>query len=377
MLSPSAARHACAPWVLSAAVWFGVVGCGAQMGAGGRMVLTLPTEIPAAPAAAKGYVGAQACAMCHEQIYNYYRDHGHPKKLRPAAEARAWGVPLPDGYTWNDISYVIGGATRKARYIDQQGYIITKTGPNKDKPGRNQYNMATGRWVDYEARKVTKYDCGPCHMTAYSKDGNQDGRPGMVGTWVFPGITCEECHGPGKPHVAAPNKTNVKVDRSDAACGKCHIRGAKERIPAGGGFISHHEQYNELLASPHAWKVTCVTCHDPHKRAAISRKLGCENCHVKEATDFKGSRHEKSLVQCTECHMPAAGRSAESFGKYVGDIKTHIFKISLGPTDEMFSPDGKFATGKLTADFACLSCHAGRDKAWAAAQAKGIHTRGK
>jgi hypothetical protein len=43
----------------------------------------------------------------------------------------------------------------------------------------------------------------------------------------------------------------------------------------------------------------------------------------------------------------------------------------------MFTPDGKFATGKLTADFACLSCHAGRDKAWAAAQAKGIHARGK
>jgi hypothetical protein len=75
--------------------------------------------------------------------------------------------------------------------------------------------------------------------------------------------------------------------------------------------------------------------------------------------------------------MPAAGRSAESFGTYVGDIRTHIFKISLGPDDRMFTPDGRFATGKLTADFACLSCHASRDKTWATAQAKGIHARGK
>ena len=35
---------------------------------------------------------------------------------------------LPEGYTWNDISYVIGGYW-KARFMDKKGYIIT------DKPG--------------------------------------------------------------------------------------------------------------------------------------------------------------------------------------------------------------------------------------------------
>ena len=355
----------------------GLAACATEMGADGKMTLKLPSEVVAGPWADKGYVGPRACLSCHEQIYNYYRDHGHPKKLRPATEAREWGVPLPEGYSWDDVSYVIGGATRKARYIDQQGYIINKTGPKKDKDGKNQYNTATGRWVDYNPGQVLKYDCGPCHMTAYSKNGNQDNRPGMVGTWAFPGITCEECHGPGKAHAAAPSRTNIKVDPSDAACGKCHIRGAKERIPAGGGFIQHHEQYNELLASPHAGKVSCVTCHDPHKRAAISQRMGCDKCHAKQAADFKGSRHEKSLVRCIDCHMPAATKSAENFGKYIGDIKTHIIKISLGADDQMFTPDGKFATGKLTADFACLSCHASRDKSWAAAQGKGIHARGK
>jgi Cytochrome c554 and c-prime len=372
-------RFAPLAFVCCVAGIFALAGCAGRMGPEGKMTLKLPSEVVSDTWAAKGYVGPRACLSCHEQIYGYYRDHGHPKKLRPAVEAREWGVPLPEGYTWDDISYVIGGATRKARYIDQQGFIITKVGPKKDKPGKNQFNTATGRWVDYNAGQVAKYDCGPCHMTAYTKDGSQDGKTGIVGTWAFPGITCEECHGPGKAHVAAPSKNNIKVDRADAACGKCHIRGARERIPAGGGFISHHEQYNELIASPHAGKVSCVTCHDPHKRAAISQKpeAGCDKCHAKEAADFKGGRHERSLVKCTDCHMPAAGKSAENFGKYVGDIKTHIFRISLGPDDQMFTTDGKFATGKLTADFACLSCHASRDKAWAAAQAKGIHARGK
>ncbi|HET7876508.1 MAG TPA: hypothetical protein VFN71_13390, partial [Methylomirabilota bacterium] len=151
-----------------------VVGCAAGMG--GRAALVLPSERVSEAWADKGFVGPQRCAQCHSQVYNYYRDHGHPKKLRPATEAREWGVPLPEGYQWGDISYVIGGATRKARYIDQQGFIITKTGPNKDKPGKNQYNVATGNWVDYNAGKVAKYDCGPCHMTAYQKEGSQDNR---------------------------------------------------------------------------------------------------------------------------------------------------------------------------------------------------------
>src|SRR5574341_540849 len=349
-----------------------LVGCASQMGASGK-VLQLPSEMLAEQWAAKGYVGPRTCTACHEQIYDYYRDHGHPKKLRPAAEAREWGLPLPEGYTWDDISYVIGGATRKSRYIDQKGFIITKTGPNKDKPGKNQYNLATGRWVDWNAGKEMKYDCGPCHMTAYTKEGSQDGRAGIVGAWAFPGITCEECHGPGRAHVAAPIKGNIRIDRSEAACGKCHIRAAKERIPASDGFIEHHEQYNELVASPHAGKVACVACHNPHKRAAISVKAACGTCHAPQDAAFKGSRMEKSGVKCVDCHMPPASKSAEAFAKYVGDIKSHIVKIDIRPDAVMFTPDGKFATGIVTLDFACLRCHGSRDRAWATAVAKGIH----
>jgi hypothetical protein len=339
--------------------------------------VSLPSESVSAQAKAKGYAGAQACAVCHAEKYDDSRASGHTKKLRPAAEARAWGIPLPEGYRWSDITYVIGGARWKARFIDTQGYIITSTGPKKDKPGKNQYNLATGRWVDYSPGKKLPYDCGECHTSGYSKAGNQDGLPGIVGTWAFPGITCEECHGPGAAHVRAPSKANIKVDRSPAACGKCHVRGAPDKIPAGGGFIQHREQYNEHLAGPHAGKVDCATCHDPHKRAAVSVKKGCGDCHAGAAKDFAGSKMQLSGVTCVSCHMPPAEKSAESFGKYVGDVKAHIVKISVDPADTMFTPDGKFATGKLTVDFACLGCHGSRDSQWALANAKGVHRRGK
>ena len=73
-----------------------VVGCAAGMGAGGRTALILPSEHVSDAWADKGYVGPRARA-CHSQVYNYYRGHGHPKKLRPATEARECDVPLPEG----------------------------------------------------------------------------------------------------------------------------------------------------------------------------------------------------------------------------------------------------------------------------------------
>ena len=339
--------------------------------------LPLPSEKVSREAKAKGYAGPETCAECHINKYDDYRASGHPKKLRPAAEARAWGIPLPEGYDWDDISYVIGGANWKARFVGKDGYIITKTGPNKDQPGKNQYNLATGRWVNYHPGEKKPYNCGKCHTSGYTKEGHQGGLPGIVGTWAFPGITCEECHGPGAAHAKAPSKDNIKVDKSPAACGKCHIRGTKEKIPAKGGFIRHHEQYNEYLAGPHAGKLGCATCHDPHKRAEVSIKKQCQTCHPKQAKQFKGSKMQLSGVTCVDCHMPPAGKSAEAFAKYVGDVKSHIVKISTNPADKMFTADGKVATGKLTLDFACLRCHGARDMKWALANSKGIHTRRK
>ncbi len=339
--------------------------------------LLLPSEKVSREAKAKGYAGPQACAECHSDKYNDYRASGHPKKLRPAAEARAWGIPLPEGYDWDDISYVIGGANWKARFVDTQGYIITKTGPNKDQPGKNQYNLATGRWVDYHAGEKKPYDCGACHTSGYSKEGHQDGLPGIVGTWAFPGITCEECHGPGAAHAEAPSKENIKRSTSPDLCGQCHIRGTKEKIPAKGGFIRHHEQYNEYLAGPHAGKIGCVTCHDSHKRAEVSIRRECTACHSKQGKEFKGSKMQLSGITCMDCHMPPAGKSAEKFSKYVGDVKSHIVKISTNPADKMFTPDGKFATGILTVDFACLRCHGAQDTKWALENSKNIHTLGK
>ncbi len=322
------------------------------------------------------YVGSEACFKCHPQEYNDFRVSGHPYKLSKAEDAMKRQLPLPPGYSWDDISYVIGGAYKKSRYIDKKGYIITAAKDGSDL--KTQYNLETGTWSYYHKGQKKPYTCGKCHTTGFSKKGNQDGLEGMKGTWAFPGIQCEACHGPGSDHVKSGDKAKIKVDRSSAACGKCHIRGPKDKIPAKGGFIRHHEQYNELLASPHK-SLNCVTCHNPHKKYKFSIKTKCESCHVSQAKAFKGSSMEAVGVKCVDCHMARATKSAVAYGKFSGDIRTHLFRINTDASAKMFYKEGKksFSNDFITLEFACLNCHKNKDKAWASKMARGVHTAGK
>ena len=196
---------------------------------------------------------------------------GHPYKLNKvdgAPPTYPWSsVPYtPTGYTWDDVTYVIGGYGWKARFVDNQGYIVTGEAV--------QYNLATQDWVGYHADEdpgTKPYNCGKCHTTAWiDYDDNahphrQDGLPGMAGTFSQPGVTCEACHGPGQAHVDSYGDPDlITVDNTSLMCGNCHTRDENRRIAASGGFIKHHEQYDEMVNSPHRG-MSCNTCHDPHK----------------------------------------------------------------------------------------------------------------
>jgi len=309
------------------------------------------------------FQGSEWCQDCHEGKYSDWKASGHPYKLMKSEEARNRPIPLPGGFKWDDISWVIGGYKWKSRYIDNDGYIITTTYDEDGTPipGVNQYNYLTGAWSDYHAGEEDKhYNCGACHTTNWVANetpedlsGNQDGLPGMHGTFDAGGIHCEQCHG---------NGYEMKVDRSAAFCGTCHIRGEADTIPASGGFIRHHEQYNEFLASPHSF-FECTFCHDPHKRAEFSIKAECSNCHSALARAYEMTPMAGQDVECEDCHMAYATKSAQALGDFQGDIKTHLFNINIDPDANMFTEDGKFVAldemgeGAVTMDFACKRCH--------------------
>lgn len=330
------------------------------------------------------YVGSAACSECHQKTYDTFMKSGHPWKLNKVVDGKAPDYPftsipnLPEGYTWDDISYVIGGYNWKARFMDKDGYIIT------DKPGAtvsdtnylNQYNFANSvvgkdaGWVKYNSGRVQmKYDCGTCHTTGYSNyppDSHQDNLPGIVGTWAEPGIQCEACHGPGSQHMADPRGVRMEVTQSSTLCGQCHRRDAVEAVNAAGGFIEHHEQYEEMFQSKHV-VIDCVICHDPHSGVVQLReakkddpnvkttRTQCANCHFKEAQNRKVEAH--AALDCITCHMPRITKSAwGDAAKLTGDIRTHLMAIDPNQFGQ-FSEDGKTALSQLGLDFACRHCH--------------------
>jgi hypothetical protein len=324
------------------------------------------------------YVGSEKCFKCHKEQFNDWQASGHPWKLRKAEKARYAKIPLPPGYSWEDISYVIGGVNKKALYIDLEGYIITSAKDGTE--ARTQYNIQDGSWSFYYKGEKRPYKCGPCHMTAFSPEGRQDGRPGMIGTWTEDGIGCEECHGPGSDHIQSQDKQNITVNRSVVLCGKCHQSGGNVLQPqAKGGFIRHHEQINELLAGSHIG-MDCVLCHDPHKRAILA-KIKCDICHEDIAKHFSSNVHAKTGMGCIECHMPKISKSAITVNSYTGDVRTHIFRINTNPDADMFKTieeKGKkstFAKGFVTLDYVCLGCHGSRDIKWASKNAKKFHKK--
>jgi hypothetical protein len=323
------------------------------------------------------YVGAEKCAQCHRDKFDEWQASGHAHKLRDAEEARLSGLPKPSYVkSWDDILFVIGGYRWKARYVGQDGFIITQSEDGSIQ-GQNQFNLETRKFSDYHAGEVKPYSCGSCHNTGYNPEGNQMGLPGLVGTWALQNIQCEACHGPGSEHASGPSKDNIQIDTSSALCGQCHSRGDDMSvIPAKGGFIRHHEQYQELLQSPHK-NLGCVTCHDPHETSGLSIKTECATCHPSQATEFAGSDMDQAGVTCTDCHMPEASKSAVKRGPYEGDVMTHLFRINTDAKASQFTDDGKFANGYLTLKFSCLPCHADRDADWAAQYAPQAHEIGK
>jgi len=331
---------------------------------------------------ADSYVGSDTCQACHEKQYNQWTASGHPYKLMKGEEAKNRPIPLPQGFVWDDISYVIGGYKWKSRYMDSDGYIITTTFDRvgNPMPGVNQYNYLTGQWSNYHAGEENKpYDCGSCHTTGWVADAdattdndlsdNQDGLPGIHGTFEFGGVHCEACHGPGN---------EMSIDDSAAFCGTCHIRGDQDTIPASGGFIRHHEQYNEFLAGPHA-RMSCNTCHDPHVRGEFSITRECNVCHRDIAESYATTTMADYEVECEDCHMPYATKSAQALGVGEGDLQTHIFYIDTDPNANMFTADGKFVNlddnGKaaVTMDFACKRCHETAELTELAKFAKNFH----
>lgn len=348
------------------------------------------------------FIGSEECGVCHTVQYASFIQSGHPYKLNKVVNGQqpvypfttlngvlqritdddtAVGDPKPGTdntlgtpVTWDDVSYVIGGYFWKARFIDNNGAIVTGS--------QVQYNFATDGLVAYHDNDTDKpYNCGNCHTTGWQhqddvlNNNRQDGRQFMDGTFFKGGVHCEACHGAGSAHAKfsgaitrdAQPRSLTDLTAADAgfgdpiACGECHTRDGERdypayesafdsalvaaavadtrpdvmggRIAASGGLIKHHEQYDEILGiDPDTLQTTrspgfmathgdCDTCHDPHGSSVnVDNPLytGVPGVDPSNGAclachpDYDTQLREPGMknLQCIDCHMPDLAKSA-------------------------------------------------------------------
>jgi hypothetical protein len=370
---------------------------------------------------AQTYVGSGSCQACHDNatwdfIYTNWSESGHPYKFSVINDSTppvyplealnfqsSWMSGLGDGtLSWDNIAGVIGGYGWKVRFVGNDGHIIGTAGSMYSTGlGHNQFNFAGGvdhGWVDYHPgdEKIYNYSCFKCHTTGGDTLGTWLPNVPGLGTFSEGGVGCEACHGPGSAHIAAPSASNIDrvyeqahqdnsigglsidgvVKTPDGSgddvtfmCGTCHNRSYTDPINSSGGFIKHHEQWDEFIATKHNLNAghDCITCHDPHKRghsgwgpAIGAIKVDCGTCHNDQVATINHTGTQK----CIDCHMPYAVKSGTSRGQsgYKGDVRSHLFVINPD-TASMFTPDGSAVlddgtrSAALSPHFACLGCH--------------------
>lgn len=331
-----------------------------------RLAASVPPPPVVSPQGIREFVGSEACAPCHPQIFREHRASLHASTLRPIEEARVAPFfrtrqtledPRP-GLVYSFALRASGPAIRVERPADgasdelkprfavgsgRFGITFLFERDGRFMEGRASYYPPVKRWwwtpgqEEYTfgsapAGRILNEDtalaCFLCHSTAVVRSGGRI----LPERSIFD-VGCERCHGPGRRHVEA-----MQAGRKTASiysyrlaspetimrlCGECH-RGPGE-IPEeatetsldlarfAGTALALSRCYRESRG-----RLSCVTCHDPHRRVSHDRRAYervCLSCHSGGARDQKPCPVNPT-TGCIGCHMARETVSPETRSEF-------------------------------------------------------------
>ena len=323
------------------------------------------TPPPAASPDANGYVGNQACAGCHSSIYNSYLKTSMAKASGLAIDNfipadfvhRKSGVHFriyaDEGKVWlgferakhpevrgkRQLLYYIGSGRRGRSYLFAENGFLFES-PVNWYTDRRVWDMAPayGNASQIPMNLPAFTSCLHCHVSGLQPpiQGTQNRYP--TPPFLYSGVTCERCHGPGAAHTkggAIVNPEKLDPERRDAVCMQCHLEG-KAAIERPGRHVYDYRPGQQLgdyiryfvladsqrglgavsqveaLAQSACKKKSgdamwCGSCHDPHYEPSAAERVSyyrqkCLECH---GSKF-GATHHTDQADCTACHMPAS-----------------------------------------------------------------------
>jgi Cytochrome c554 and c-prime len=308
-------------------------------------------------AARADFVGTGKCASCHSEIANTQKETHMAQDSMPAPLSDLLRTHEKINFTLGPYSYQIArtgsdevfSVTNGTQSISElltwafgtgnngQSYLLEHEGklyearlsyfraydrfaitPNHPTTPDDSLEKAIGRHISPdEAPK-----CFGCHTTASTAGDKFDPAHAM------PGITCEQCHGPGATHVAARKsgleESGIGTEFSPAHlspaesvdfCGACHRTWWDVNLAGLTGigtlrFPAYRLEKSRCWGKGDA-RVTCVACHDPHQplvKDSAAYDNRCLSCHVNGAgvkltADHPGTACPVAQRDCASCHM--------------------------------------------------------------------------
>jgi predicted CXXCH cytochrome family protein len=300
------------------------------------------------------YVGNQACAPCHVEIYRAYsktpmaQSSGrvseglNPGEFRHSGSGTDYRIE-PTGLvtasrgalrTQQQLAFSIGsGAAGKSFLYWREGFLFeapvtwfSRLWRWDVSPGYENDDMS--RW-----NRPAEPECLNCHASQIRSSAAYSNRYADP-PFTQDGVGCERCHGPGSEHVQGKgtlvNPARLPPAQRDSVCAQCHMSGEVRINRSGRSWMDYRpgsrlsdsvayfvkETGSELKAAGYVEKLAasrckaasgdrlwCGSCHDPHRTPAPEQRVAwyrtrCLTCHATSSCGRPGD--------CTACHMPKA-----------------------------------------------------------------------
>ncbi|MFN3649573.1 MAG: multiheme c-type cytochrome [Armatimonadota bacterium] len=340
--------------VLAPVALLALPGCRPAAGPSPAPSLPIPVLKPVSVEELDQYAGSQECISCHPDYAGQLQTHHALTLANVSAEVDGPRFQRPSGLKDNyyDVTYttrlkgsecVLEATSGKHRASIRAEYAfgsgnrgVTYLGRFDGEPVelRLSYYRDGGRWhftpgqpigapiqtpVGRSMTPELVEQCFQCHVTALAtRDGKVDPERSIFG------VGCESCHGPGRAHIEAARRgdRNLLIARlsdqrerlTEELCGQCHrtpdnAMGATP-TPMDESQLARLQSVAMVRSDCYrksAGKLSCVTCHDPHRNADSTTDLEynqkCVSCHTPAAAGHVACPKEPA-GDCVTCHMP-------------------------------------------------------------------------
>ena len=318
------------------------------------------------------YVGDAACARCHAEIAQTYRQHPMGRSLAPIESAtvigdEAGGRPLfeANGLEYSierrdgrvvhretrrdptgrivarneaEVQFVLGSGSQGISYlIERDGFLFQSPISWYVQPRRWDLSPGYQKTNAHFDRPVVS-TCVYCHANRVEP---VKGTMNRYQPPIFRGhaIGCERCHGPGALHGNRPavvdgrdltivNPAGLEPALRDAVCEQCHLLGRHRVVK----LDRRDDDYRPGLPFYRVWSVferregtaadrfvgQVEQMHASRCYRASGGRLGCISCHDPHQRPSPEERVSSYRDRCLECHadrgcrLPAAVRRQRS-----------------------------------------------------------------